>query len=255
MILDTEDPVAVALVDAIHSGDLAALERLLGRSPHLATARLGDPDCSRTLLHVVADWPGHFPQGAATVALLVQAGADVNARWVGASHEETPLHWAASSDDLAVLDALLDEGADIDAHGGVMDGGGPLSDARIFAQWNAAHRLVERGARTNHVDEATLGLMERLVRRFENPGERPARDEIDHAFWGACHGGQLAAARFLHGQGADLAWTPSWENLTPLDAAVRSNRENNTHADDLIAWLRSRGAKSATGAALGSPLS
>jgi ankyrin repeat protein len=44
---------------------------------------------------------------AATVAALVEAGADVNARFTG-PHTETPLHWAASSGDVAVLDALLD---------------------------------------------------------------------------------------------------------------------------------------------------
>lgn len=58
---------------------------------------------SRTLLHVVTDWPGHYPNGAATVALLIAAGTDVNARFAG-PHTETPLHWAASSDDVEVLD-------------------------------------------------------------------------------------------------------------------------------------------------------
>jgi ankyrin repeat protein len=51
---------------------------------------------SRTLLHVVTDWPGHFVNGAAAVVVLVEAGADVNARFRG-PHTETPLHWAASS--------------------------------------------------------------------------------------------------------------------------------------------------------------
>jgi hypothetical protein len=103
MVLDTEDPLAVAAVGAIHAGDVAALMQLLAQPPGLATARLGDydgPDCagmSRTLLHVVTDWPGHYPNGAATVAALVAAGADVNARFTG-PHTETPLHWAASSD-------------------------------------------------------------------------------------------------------------------------------------------------------------
>jgi 3-Oxoacyl-[acyl-carrier-protein (ACP)] synthase III C terminal/Ankyrin repeat len=94
---------------------------------------------------VVTDWPGHYPNRAATVAALVAAGAEVNARFTG-PHAETPLHWAASSDDVPVLDALLDAGADIDAPGAVIGGGAPLSDATAFGQWNAARRLVERGA-------------------------------------------------------------------------------------------------------------
>src|SRR5205807_5308699 len=78
---------------------------------------------------------------------LIAHGADVNARFTG-SHTETPLHWAASNDDLAALDALLDHGADIEAPGAVIGGGTPLADAVAFGQWQAARRLVERGART-----------------------------------------------------------------------------------------------------------
>ena len=66
------------------------------------------------------------PTAPATVALLVEAGAEVNARFGGGSHDETPLHWAASSDDVEVLDALLDLGADIEAPGAVIAGGTPL---------------------------------------------------------------------------------------------------------------------------------
>jgi len=80
--LGTEDPVAVAVVTAIHRGDVAALRRLLAEHPGLAASRFGDDDLdgmSRTLLHVVTDWPGHFPHGAGSVAALVAAGADVNA--------------------------------------------------------------------------------------------------------------------------------------------------------------------------------
>src|SRR6185436_12260940 len=117
----------------------------------LATVRLGnDEPCgmSRSLLHVATDWPGHFPNGAATVAALIEAGADVNARFSG-PHTETPLHLAASSDDVDVLDALLDAGADIEAPGAVIGGGTPIADAAAFGQWDVARRLVERGASTN----------------------------------------------------------------------------------------------------------
>ena len=46
-----------------------------------------------------------------------------------------------------MLDALVDAGADVDARGSVIGGGGPLNDAIAFGQWQAARRLVERGAR------------------------------------------------------------------------------------------------------------
>ncbi len=235
------DPVAVAVVDAIHRGEVALLRQLLADNAGLARTRLGDDDpdgMSRTLLHVATDWPGHFPNGAATVAALVEAGADVNARFRG-PHEETPLHWAASSDDVKVIDALLDAGADIDAAGAVIGGGTPLADARAFRQWRAAHRLVQRGARTTLADAATLGLIERLTDLLDGPPV-PGQAEIDRAFWGACHGGQRAAAQLLLDRGAELNGVPPWENRTPLDAAHR------TGAGELVGWLRARGARSAS---------
>ena len=227
-------------MEAIQAGDVATLRRLLAESTDLATARLGDdgPEgMSRTLLHVATDWPGHFPNAAEIVAALVDAGADVDARFRG-PHAETPLHWGASSNDVAVLDALLDAGADIDAAGAVLGGGSPLADATGFAQWDAARRLVERGARTTIEEEATLGLMDRLQGRFA-AAELPSQEAVDRAFWGACHGGRRDAAEYLLGRGADVDWLPGWEEMTPLDAAERNG------ARELVEWLRSRGARSA----------
>jgi uncharacterized protein len=240
--IDPGEPLAVAVVEAIRGGDLAGLRRLLADNPGLAAARLGDDrpgGMNRTLLHVATDWPGHFANGAATVAVLVEAGADVNARFGGGSHDETPLHWAASSDDVEVLDALLDAGADIEAAGGVIGGGTPLADARAFQQLRAAHRLLERGAQTTIDDAATLGLLDRLEHSFA-AATPPDPETVSRAFWGACHGGQLGCAQYLLDRGADLNWVPDWEPLTPLDAAVRSG------ADELVRWLRDRGAKPAS---------
>jgi hypothetical protein len=241
MNIRADAPLAVAAIEAIHKGDVESLRRLLEENPGLATARLlASDDCqvmSRSLLHVATDWPGHFPNGAATLAALIAAGAEVNARFAG-RHAETPLHWAASSDDVPALDALLDAGADIEAPGAVIGGGTPLADAVGFRQWKAARRLVERGARTALWHVAALGLMDRIEKNFA--GERsPARDEVTHAFWSACHGGQLRAAEYLIDRGADLNWIPRWEKRTPLDAARRQS------ADELVKWLLSRGAKSA----------
>ncbi len=236
--ISEDDPVARAVVAAIHAGEIGALSALLAEHPGLATARLRDRSGNaRTLLHLVTDWPGHFPNGAATVATLVEAGADVNARFEGA-HRETPLHWAASCDDVAVLDALLDAGADIDAPGAVIGNGTPLSDATAFAQWKAAFRLVERGATTTLFTAAMLGPRDEVI-GFVTAPNPPGRDEIDAAFWGACHGGRLPTARYLADQGADLNWIAPWERATPLDAAERAG------ADDVVGWLRDHDAQQA----------
>jgi len=236
-----DNPLAVAVVEAIHKGDVSSLKRLLENNPGLATARIVDAKSwngvSRSLLHIVTDWPGNFPNGAETVVALVEAGADVNARFNG-SHAETPLHWAASSNDVVSLDALLDAGADIEAPGAVIGGGTPLADAVAFGQWKVARRLIERGARTTLAQAAALGLMDRVEEHFAGK-TLPTLDQINHAFWYACHGGQLRAAEYLLARDAELNWLPGWEKRTALDAARRSN------ADSVVEWLLTRGAKSA----------
>jgi uncharacterized protein len=247
--LDKEHPTARALVGAIQTGDVPTLSRLLAEHPDLATACIDHRDrCgaqSRSLLHIATDWPGHYPNGPAVVATLVQAGADVNARFVG-SHTETPLHWAASGNNVAALDALIDAGADIEASGGVIGGGTPLADARGFGQWDAARRLVERGARTTLTDAATLGLIDRVKADFRD-GEMPTRDACTRAFWGACHGGQRLVAEYLLAHGADINWI-GHDDMTPLDVARREDAERSagrTAAEHLVSWLQAQGAKSA----------
>lgn len=239
-LIGTRDPLAIVAVNAIQTGDLPRLQRLLAEHPALARVRIGDdgPEAvSRTLLHIVSDWPGHRRNGAQAVNLLVAAGADVNARARG-THGETPLHWAASCDDVAVLDALLDAGADIEADGAVIGGGTALADARAFRQWHAAQRLIERGAQVTLADAATLGLLDR-IRDILVRVPAPNQQDINAAFWGACHGDRLDAARFLLDRGAELNWIADWEPMTPLDAARRSE------AGELAGWLIQRGAREA----------
>jgi ankyrin repeat protein len=218
-------------IEAIRTGDVATLKRLLSADPTLVYARV---DGKRTLLHVATDWPGHYPHVRETISTLVAHGADVNARLVGARHAEVPLHWAASSDDLDALDTLLEHGADLEAPGAVIGDGTPLADAVAFGQWRAARRLVERGARSNMWQAAALGLMDRVEESLAGDPPPPA-DEVTRAFWCACHGGQLIAAERLYGQGAELRWV-GYDHLTPLDAAVRSGNA------ELVAWLREIGA-------------
>jgi ankyrin repeat protein len=238
--LDAGEPLAAAVTAAIQSGNVDELEHLLAEHPELATARIvrrgrcGEQ--ARSLLHIATDYPGHFPNAKDTVRVLVAAGADVNARFAGA-HGETALHWAASSDDVEVLDALLDAGADLEAPGSVIDGGTPLADAVAFGQWNAARRLVERGATPSLWQAAALGQTRRVEELVAAPA-RPAAEEITNAFWCACHGGQRETAEYLLDQGADINWI-GHDNLTPIEAAAGSG------AHDLADWLEARGGKPA----------
>ncbi|HEY4360602.1 MAG TPA: ankyrin repeat domain-containing protein [Bryobacteraceae bacterium] len=233
MEIPKDGPLGSGIVAAIHSGDLAALERLLGENPGLATARIVDAKgVRRTVLHTVADWPGHFPNGAATVAVLIAAGADPDAPVIGGNAPETPLHGAASSDDVAVLDALLDGGADIEAPGAIFTGGSAMSDAVIFAQWKCARRLLERGARTTLSQSAALGLLERVEKFFAGS---PTPDEITTSFWHACRGGQRWTAEYLLSHGAELNWL-GYDRLTPLGAARKSGNQ------EFVEWLLGLGA-------------
>ncbi len=239
--IQADDARALALVAAIHSGDVETLQRHLRDNPDLAAARIVDRrGVSRTLLHIAADWPGHFPNGAQTVAALVGAGADLNAPVVHPGPHgspETALHWAASSDDVGVLDALLDAGGDIEAPGAVFTGGTPMSDAVVFGQWRAARRLLERGATTTIWQAAALGLLHR-VRDLCSIEPRPVHEQITNAFWNACRGGQQPTAAYLLDRGADLNWL-GHDDKTPCDVAQESGDGH------LIQWLRARGARRA----------
>lgn len=210
--------------EAIRAGQLDVLEHMLKTNPGLANERVGP----RTLLHIATDWPGHYPNNARSVGLLIGHGADVNARFTG-THTETPLHWAASCDDVDVIEVLLEYGADIEANGAVIGGGTPLADAVAFGQWKAARRLIERGAQANLWQAAALGMMDRTEAFFRDG--TPAPDELTNAFWCACHGGQRETAEYLLSQGANPTWV-GHDKLTPLQAAQRSN------ATKVVEWLQ-----------------
>ena len=230
----SNDPISSAAVAAIQTGDVAALTSVILAHPEIVNARI---DGQRTLLHVATDWPGNYPNGAEIVAALIASGADVNSRFIG-KHSETPLHWAASCDDIAVIDVLLNHGADIEADGAVIGGGTPLADAVAFGQWQAARKLVARGAATTLWQAAALGLMPQVSQHFtKNPA--PPDAEITKAFWCACHGGQQEAALYLASRGADINWI-GYDGLSPLDAARRSEA-----AAGMVEWLLEIGARPA----------
>ena len=235
MEIPADDPRAVELVLAVHGGDIDAIRRLLSEDPRLARAWITDSKGFRTPLHLVADWPGYFPNGPQIVRLLIQAGADPSFRHPTRC-DETPLHWAASSDDVDVAAALIDGGADVEVPGGSI--GTPLANAVGYGCWHVARLLVARGARIATLwQAAALGDGAR-VDEFLAADPPPASSDIDAAFWQACHGGQRRMAEYLLAQGANINFIPEYSEQSALQAAAGTDTQRQILAD----WLKERGA-------------
>jgi uncharacterized protein len=226
--------LAKQLEDALEGGDAVSLERLLEENPGVSNALIVDSngDVGR-LLHLCANAPGHRPNPVQIVDLLVRDGADVDAPVVGAGHQETALHWAASNDDVELIDALLDAGADIERQGSSIDGGPPLQSATGYGQMNAVRRLVERGAVYFVWHAAALGMMPELTVLV---AAGPPSEGLNSALWQTSGNGQIDAARYLLEHGADVNWHAPWSGESPLDVA-----KANGH-DELAALLVEHGA-------------
>jgi ankyrin repeat protein len=237
-----DDPTAVELLVAVHGGDIDLVRRLLSDNPDLARARFAARGGTNTALHFVTDWPGYFPNGPEIVHQLIDAGADPNALTTGRGSDtpgpgsETPLHYAASSDDVDVAAALIDRGADLETPDGSI--GTPLDNAVGYACWHVARLLVTHGARVEKVWHAgALGLLDRLddllVPEINS-------EQISQGFWHACAAGQRRAAERLLRLGVDLNWEPDYAEGTPLDAAGGLG----TRQENVITWLNEMGARS-----------
>ena len=95
------------IIKAAKSGDAERVSSLLANDKSLVKAR--DKDGS-TPLHC-AVWKGHLK----VVALLLEAGADVNAQNENDHWGTTPLHAAAHANEASIAQLLIDHGADVNA--------------------------------------------------------------------------------------------------------------------------------------------
>jgi hypothetical protein len=233
------DPLATALVQAIRDGALDALTDLLRDHPGLAAARLLD-DQGGSLLRTATGWPGFFPRGPEVVAVLIAAGCDPSAPVEGGWHAETPLHWAASSDDGEVARALIDGGADLEAPGASIASGTPLDDAVGYGCWHVARLLVARVATVARLwHAAALGMIPRAEELMA--GDPPTTQQLTDAFWQACDGGQRRMAGLLLARGAEPNGIQSWGAVACLPALDAADSLG-TGREALLSWLRGRGA-------------
>ena len=224
-VVMSDAPRARDLTQLIKSGAVNELRKALASDPTLALVRVDDGMAIRSTLHLATDWPGGVENVSEIIAQLVAAGCDPNVRAVG-PHGEGPLHWAASTNDLDAIDALVDAGADLELDGAVIGGGTALADAVAFGHWEAAARLLEHGAKVNLWQAAALGMEDVVASAAACASEL----EITNAFWSACHGGQRGTAELLLRRGADPGWV-GHDGRTPRDQAARNGH------DELVAWL------------------
>jgi ankyrin repeat protein len=176
--IPSDDQAAVELRSAVRAGDVEAIQDCCGiprpRQPGLS-ARTAAPG-HRCILSLTG--PATFPSGPEIVQLLINAGADPNVKTSGRDSpgpgDETPLHYAASNDDVDVAEAenvsqafwhactagqrraaeyLLSRGPDLNwepdyAHGTPLDAASVLSTK----EENVISWLREMGARSASSD-------------------------------------------------------------------------------------------------------
>jgi hypothetical protein len=217
----------------IRSGEAAELQQLFAEHPGLAHARIGDPESTqcRSLLHVVTDWPGNVPEAAAKIRALVAAGANVDARFTG-PHTETPLHWAASSNDIEALDAA---GRRRRHRGRRRRHRRRHTDRRRGRLRPMESRAAATGTQRAHEPVASRGARPGVRDELNHTPAPAQEEELDNALWCAAHGGHRDTANLLIRRGAD----PAWVGHDRLDAAAAAERSG---ARKLAEWLRERPA-------------
>ncbi|MCW5977988.1 MAG: ankyrin repeat domain-containing protein [Bryobacteraceae bacterium] len=232
--------------DAIVSGDLATLEKLLREDPGLVRARSTRAHRS-TLLHYVSangieDFRQKTPPNIVGIArLLLDAGADVNAdsnayggRCTTLGLTATSCHPEAAGVQIPLMQLLICRGAAIDAP----DGGSAVVACLRNGRGVAAEFLANRGARLDLEAAAGVGRLD-IVRGLMRGGSRkPSATpvQVRDGFAWACEFGRTAVADFLLRRGMDVDRKLPHDGQTGLHWAAYGG-----HADT-VKLLLERGA-------------
>jgi ankyrin repeat protein len=242
-------------VEAVISGDAAALASLLTTNPELVRARSTrvthfDPPVHRaTLLHYVAangveGYRQKTPTNAVEIAqMLLQAGAEVDAladlyggHYTTMSLLVSSCHPAQAGVQVALVDTLLDFGAAVDGRGSG-EWTSPLMTAMAFGYQSAAEALVRRGARVDNLAAAAgLGRLDNARRSLATAN---AMDRHRALALAAQHG-HVEIVRLLLDAGEDPnRYNPKGNHghSTPLHQAVWAGH------DSVVRLLVERGAR------------
>lgn len=203
--------------DAIVSGDLDTLQRLLRANPELIRARSAR-EHDATLLHYVSangveGYRQKTPKNAVQIAeTLLKAGANVDAKaavYGGGSTTlslvATSIHpWRAGVQN-ALLDVLLSYGATLYNTSGKHN---LIAACLANGRRDAAEFLASRGAPLDLESAAGVGRLD-VVKSFlrEDGKLRPTArpEQLQRGFLWACEYGRNLVVEFLLDHGADLA--------------------------------------------------
>jgi len=201
----SHDALFESAADAIVSGDIETLTRLLREHAQLVHARSSREHAS-TLLHYVSangieDFRQKTPPNVVAIAkLLLDCGADVNAESRAYGGHSTALGLAATSIhpmlagvQIDLLRLLLDRGAIIETKPGEM-----VDACLANGAPEAAEYLLTRGAQLDVSSAAGLGRFDLVVKLL---GDQPVPRG---AFRKACRYGRAEIVQYLLAHGADV---------------------------------------------------
>jgi len=201
-----------AAADAIVSGDLKTLQRLLREDPKLVRMR-STREHNATLLHYVSangveGYRQKTPKNAVQIAkTLLEAGAEVDAEadvYGGGATTlgltATSVHPFRAGVQNPLLQVLLDYGAEIDHSDSAANEQSAVLGCLANGRREAALYLAERGAHLNFEAAAGIGRVDILEKAF-TPAGKPKRGitrrEINSAFLYACAWGQQNVVEFF----------------------------------------------------------
>jgi ankyrin repeat protein len=207
--------------DAIASGNLAALKRLLREDPELARAR-STREHEAPLIHYVAangveDFRQKTPKNIVEITrVLLHAGAEVDAitqAYGGPSSAlglaATSYHPAKAGVMLELLDELLNAGACVD---GAPGGWNSVVAALHNGRGDAAEYLAHRGARLDLESAAGTGRVEVMDRYIDSDGKLKGgatQVQLNYGFLWACEFGRVNVVEYL----LDRKFKPDWNFL------------------------------------------
>lgn len=197
-----------AAVDAVVSGNLTTLKKLLKKNPKLIRER-STREHRSTLLHYVSangveDFRQRTPKNIVEITrLLLKAGADVNAESDAYGGRSTTLGLTATSchpEDagvqLPLMDLLIDKGAIIDGP----DGGSAVNGCLHNGRGEAAEYFASRGAHLDLEGAAGVGRLDVVKSFFKDDGSLKSsateQQKLDGFSW-ACEFGRTSIIDFL----------------------------------------------------------